>query len=57
MFTRRLDAALDAIAACQRKLPDLVDVYPLDDPRRAALRKALAALGEAKTALFSQHQG
>jgi hypothetical protein len=37
MLTRRIDAALDAIAACRDRVPALRDLYRDGTPERAAL--------------------
>ena len=44
MLTRRIDAALDAIARCRRQVPELSDVFRPGTPERAALEDLLAAL-------------
>jgi hypothetical protein len=44
MLTRRIDAALDALAACRSRLPGLRDVFRPGAPERAALDDLLAAL-------------
>lgn len=44
MLTRRIDAALDALAACRNRLPGLRDVFRPGAPERAALDELLAAL-------------
>jgi hypothetical protein len=44
MLTRRIDAALDALAVCRTRLPDLREVFRPGDPERAALDDLQAAL-------------
>lgn len=56
MFTRSIDQALDALAACRRRLPSLRDLYREDSPERAALDAALAAVSRADDVLFAQYR-
>ena len=44
MLTRRIDAALDALAECRLRVPGLRDVFRPDAPERAALDDVLAAM-------------
>ena len=51
MLTRKIDAALDALAACRSRTPDLLDCYRPGAPERAALEGLMAALDETYRAL------
>jgi hypothetical protein len=44
MITRKIDAALEAMASCRACLPDLRDLYRKDSPERVALDDLLKAL-------------
>ena len=52
MFTQRIDAALDAIAACKVKAPLLADCYRPGTPERIALEGLLVALETVDAALM-----
>ena len=51
MLTRRIDAALDALAVCRARAPGLRDCYRPGSPERAALDALIAALERTETAL------
>ena len=51
MLTRKIDAALNALAACRAHAPGLRDCYRPGAPERAALDRLLAALALAEAAL------
>jgi hypothetical protein len=44
MLTRRIDAALSALAECQARLPALRDVFRVGAPEHAALNELILAL-------------
>ena len=52
MFTQRIDAALDAIAACKVKAPLLADCYRPGTPERIAREGLLVALETVDAALL-----
>ena len=52
--SERIDAALDALAACRSKVPDLRDVFRPGAPERAALDDLLAALARTDTVILSR---
>jgi len=52
MLTQRIDAALNAIAACKVKAPLLADCYRPGTPERIALEGLLAALETVDAALL-----
>ena len=51
MLTRRIDAALDALAACRDRVPFLRDLYRAGTIERAALDDLLDALRRTDDAL------
>jgi hypothetical protein len=51
MLTRRIDAALDAIAACRDRVPELRDLYGNGTPERAALENLIDAARRASDVL------
>ena len=53
MLTRRIDTALDALARCRARVPDLRDLYRPGSPERAALDDLLEALSRTSEALRS----
>lgn len=55
MLTRRIDAALDAIAACRDRIPALRDLYRDGSWERAALDDLIAAARRANGLLTDQH--
>jgi hypothetical protein len=54
MLTRRIDAALDAIAACSERVPMLRDLYRDGTPERAALDDLINAARRASGALSGE---
>ena len=54
MLTQRIDAALDALAACRARLPGLRDVFRPGAPERAALDDLLAALERTDAVMLSR---
>lgn len=56
MFTRSIDQALEALAACCRRLPPLRDLYREGSPERAALDAALAAVRQADDVLNARYR-
>jgi hypothetical protein len=54
MLTRRIDAALDAIAACRERVPALRDLYRYGTPERAALDDLIDAARRANGALSGE---
>jgi len=56
MLTRRIDAALDTVAACRNRLPPLRDLFRDGTCERAALDNLLEALERANDALLRQPQ-
>jgi hypothetical protein len=53
MLTQRIDAALDALAACRSRMPGLRDVFQSGGPERAALDDLLAALERTDAVILS----
>ena len=51
MFTRRIDAALDALAVCHDRLPVLREAFQPNTRERNALDDLTTALGRAREAL------
>ncbi len=47
MYTRRIDAVLDALASCRERIPPLCDLYQPDSPQRAALENLLKSVNSA----------
>jgi len=54
MLSRRIDAALDALAACRSRVPGLRDVFRPGGPERAALDDLLAALERTDAVILSR---
>jgi hypothetical protein len=54
MHTHRIDAALDAIAACRNRVPALRDLYRAGSRERAALDDLIAAARRANGLLTGQ---
>jgi hypothetical protein len=54
MLTRRIDAALDALAACRSRVPSLRDVYRPGSAERAVLDDLLGALKRADDVLLDR---
>ena len=54
MLTQRIDAALDALAACRRRLPGLRDVFRPGTPERAVLDDLLAAMARTDAVILSR---
>jgi hypothetical protein len=54
MLTRRIDAALDAIAACRDRVPALRDLYRDGTPERAALDVLIDAARRANGVLSGE---
>ena len=50
MYTRRIDTALDALANCRARVPQLRDLYRAGSHEREALDGVLEALGRAHDA-------
>jgi hypothetical protein len=51
MLTRRIDAALCALADCRARVPDLRDLFAPGSAERAALDEVLTAIGRTYDAL------
>jgi hypothetical protein len=56
VFTRSIDQALDALAACRRRLPSLRDLFQEGSAERVALDAVLAAVGAADEVLAGPHR-
>jgi hypothetical protein len=56
VFTRSIDQALDALAACRRRLPSLRDLFREGSAERAAIDAALAAVGAADDVLTGRYR-
>ena len=41
MYTRRIDAVLDALANCRERIPPLCELYQPGSPQRASLENLL----------------
>jgi hypothetical protein len=54
MLTERIDAALDALAACRLKVPGLRDIFRPGEPERVALDDLLAALARTDAVILSR---
>jgi hypothetical protein len=52
MLTRKIDAALDALAACRARAPALRDCYRPGSVERTALDALVAALERTEAALW-----
>jgi hypothetical protein len=51
MLTRKIDRALDAMAACQDRVPALREIYRADSPEGLALGNLLEAVERARRVL------
>lgn len=51
MLTRKIDRALDAMAACQDRVPALREIYRADSPEGLALGHLLEAVERARRVL------
>jgi hypothetical protein len=51
MLTRKIDQALDAMAACQDRVPALREIYRADSPEGLALGHLMDAVERAQQAL------
>ncbi len=51
MLTRKIDRALDAMAACQDRVPALREIYRADSPEGLALGHLMDAVERAQQAL------
>jgi hypothetical protein len=56
VFTRSIDQALEALAACRQRLPSLRDLYGEGSPERVALDAALAAVRRADDVLSARYR-
>lgn len=54
MLTRKIDRALDAMAACQDRVPALREIYRADSPEGVALGSLLDAVERAQRVLRGQ---
>jgi hypothetical protein len=54
MLSERIDAALDALAACRIRVPGLRDVFRPGAPERVALDDLLAALARTDAVILSR---
>ena len=54
MLTRKIDRALDAMAACQDRLPALREIYRADSPEALVLGSLLEAVERAQRVLRGQ---
>ncbi|MBO9545408.1 hypothetical protein [Caulobacter sp.] len=51
MLTRKIDRALEAMAACQERVPALREIYRADSPEGVALSGLLEAVERAQKVL------
>jgi hypothetical protein len=51
MLTRKIDRALDAMAACKDRVPALREIYRADSPEGLALGHLMDAVEQAQRAL------
>jgi hypothetical protein len=51
MLTRKIDRALDAMAACQDRVPALREIYRADSPEGLALGHLMEAVERARRIL------
>jgi len=56
MITRKIDAALEALADCRASLPDLRDLYRRGSPERIALDDLLKALRRTREVLLNPNR-
>ncbi len=54
MLTRKIDRALDAMAACKDRVPALREIYRADSPEGLALRNLMEAVERAQQVLQGQ---
>jgi len=54
MLTRKIDRALDAMAACKDRVPALRDIYRADSPEGLALGHLMDAVERAQQILQGQ---
>ncbi len=54
MLTRKIDRALDAMAACKDRVPALREIYRADSPEGLALGQLMDAVDRAQRALQGQ---
>ena len=54
MLTRKIDQALDAMAACKDRVPALREIYRADSPEALALANLMDAVERAQAALQGQ---
>jgi hypothetical protein len=54
MLTQRIDAALQAMADCQARVPELRDLYHVGSRERAALTRLLASVERAQRELAAR---
>jgi hypothetical protein len=54
MLTRKIDRALDAMAACKDRVPALREIYRADSPEGLALGNLMEAVEQAQQALQGQ---
>jgi hypothetical protein len=54
MLTRKINRALDAMAACQDRVPALREIYRADSPEGLALGNLMAAVEQAQRVLQGQ---
>ncbi|WP_165186615.1 hypothetical protein [Caulobacter soli] len=54
MLTRKIDQALDAMAACKDRVPALREIYRADSPEGLALGHLMEAVERAQQALQGQ---
>jgi hypothetical protein len=54
MLTRKIDRALDAMAACKDRVPALREIYRADSPEGLALGNLMEAVERAQQVLQGQ---
>jgi hypothetical protein len=54
MLTRKIDRALDAMAACKDRVPALREIYRADSPEGLALGHLMDAVEQAQQVLQGQ---
>jgi hypothetical protein len=54
MLTRKIDRALDAMAACKDRVPALREIYRADSPEGLALGNLMEAVEQAQQVLQGQ---
>ena len=54
MLTRKIDQALDAMAACKDRVPALREIYRADSPEGLALGNLMDAVEQAQLVLQGQ---